>query len=108
MVGEAIGDLVYKTRTMSECKNIMFAHASVVVALPGGLGTFDEVLEALTLLQLNAHPTKIGFVNVEGYFDFFLACVRKMIEEGFLEADWKDMFLVRPTAVGAHGGAAVF
>ncbi|RNE95006.1 lysine decarboxylase-like protein [Trypanosoma rangeli] len=97
--GTLIGDVVYMTETMSERKSIMFAHSSAVVTLPGGMGTFDELLEVLTLLLINAHRTKIGFVNVDGYFEPLFACVRNMIQEGFVEAKCMDAFVVRPTAV---------
>ncbi|KEG15070.1 lysine decarboxylase-like protein [Trypanosoma grayi] len=99
VMGDMLGDVVYMTQTMSERKSIMFAHSSMVVALPGGLGTFDELLEVLTLQQLNAYQTKIGIVNVDGFFDPFLAHLQHMVREGFLEEYITSAFVVRPTAV---------
>ncbi|ORC87772.1 lysine decarboxylase-like protein [Trypanosoma theileri] len=97
--GAKIGDILYMTETMSERKSIMFAHADTVVALPGGAGTFDELLEVLTLLQLNAYRPKVGLVNVDGFFDPFIALMKHMVTEGFMEELVLQAFVVRPTAV---------
>ncbi|KPA76193.1 lysine decarboxylase-like protein [Leptomonas pyrrhocoris] len=97
--GQTIGDLIYTTATMSERKSIMFAHANTVVALPGGVGTFDELLEVLTLFQLNAYRPKIGIVNVEGFFDPFLALLHHLVAEGFLEEKIFGFVVIKPTAV---------
>ncbi|EPY23841.1 lysine decarboxylase-like protein [Strigomonas culicis] len=97
--GDMIGDLVYTTETMSERKSIMFAHADTVVALPGGVGTFDELLEVITLHQLNAYRPKIGVVNANHFFDPFLQLLRHLIAEGFVEEAVLDMVVVRPTAL---------
>lgn len=97
--GHTIGDLIYTTSTMSERKSIMFAHANTVVALPGGVGTFDELLEVITLFQLNAYRPKIGIVNVKGFFDPFVALLHHLVEEGFLEKDIFKFVVIKPTAV---------
>ncbi|KAG5508212.1 hypothetical protein JKF63_05468 [Porcisia hertigi] len=97
--GAMIGDRIYTTATMSERKSIMFAHANTVVALPGGVGTFDELLEVITLFQLNAYRPKIGIVNVEGFFEPFIALLKHLIGEGFLEEKVFDFLVIKPTAV---------
>lgn len=98
--GEMIGDVLYFTSNMSERKSIMFAHADCVVAMPGGVGTFDELLEVLTLYQLNAYRPKIGLVNVDGFFNPFLTLLDNLIGEGFVEATIKDLVLVDDSATG--------
>ncbi|GET87636.1 ysine decarboxylase-like protein [Leishmania tarentolae] len=97
--GSMIGDRIYTTATMSERKSIMFAHANTVVALPGGVGTFDELLEVITLFQLNAYRPKIGIVNVEGFFDPFVALLKHLIAEGFLEEKIFNFLVIKPTAI---------
>ncbi|KAH9599384.1 Antibiotic biosynthesis monooxygenase domain [Trypanosoma melophagium] len=97
--GEKIGDVLYMTETMSERKSIMFAHADTVVGLPGGIGTFDELLEVMTLLQLNAYRPKVGLLNVDGFFDPFLELLRHMVREGFLEEVAIQALVVRSTTV---------
>ncbi|CBZ25438.1 ysine decarboxylase-like protein [Leishmania mexicana MHOM/GT/2001/U1103] len=97
--GAMIGDRIYTAATMSERKSIMFAHSNTVVALPGGVGTFDELLEVITLFQLNAYRPKIGIVNVDGFFDPFVALLRHLIAEGFVEEKVFDFLVIKPTAV---------
>lgn len=96
--GEMIGDLIYYAETLSVRKSIMFAHADTVVALPGGVGTFDELLEVITLFQLNAYRPKIALVNVNGFFEPFLALLRHLVREGFLEDRVLQTVLVKETA----------
>jgi uncharacterized protein (TIGR00730 family) len=95
--GEMIGEVIL-TNTMAERKTVLFAHAKQVIALPGGLGTFDELLEALTLQQLGAIRVKIGILNVNKYFDPFLAMVENAIAEGFVEAAARGYFVVAETS----------
>ncbi|CCW63932.1 unnamed protein product [Phytomonas sp. EM1] len=95
---EVIGDLVYYTETMSERKSIMFACADVVVALPGGIGTFDELLEVLTLFQLDAYRPKIGLLNVDGFYEPFMTLLRHLVAEGFLPEDVFSTFVMASTA----------
>lgn len=96
--GELIGERRFFTETMSERKGIMFAAADTIVALPGGMGTFDELLEVLTLFQLNAYRPKMGVVNVNGFFDPFMAMLHHLVTEGFLESSVFDSFVIKPTA----------
>lgn len=98
--GETIGDVNYFTSTMAERKSIMFAHSDTVVAMPGGAGTFDELLEVITLFQLNAYRPRIGLVNVCGFFDPFVALLDHLIAEGFLEKAVKDFVVMDATARG--------
>jgi uncharacterized protein (TIGR00730 family) len=71
-------------RTMHERKAMMTDLADAFIALPGGLGTFDELFEALTWAQLGIHQKPIGVLNIEGYFDPLLSMIDRAIEEGFV------------------------
>ena len=83
---------------MSERKTIMFNNSQIVVALPGGIGTFDELLEAMTLVQLNALQLRgIGLLNTEGFFNPFLAMCEAMVREGFLQAECVSSLCVADT-----------
>jgi cytokinin riboside 5'-monophosphate phosphoribohydrolase len=95
--GDSIGQ-VFVTSTMSERKSIMFALSDSVIALPGGLGTFDELLETLTLFQLNAYRPRIGLLNVAGFFTPFMTILENMIAEGFVESHALKYFIVRDDA----------
>ena len=63
-------ELIY-TETMRERKAIMESHADAFIAVPGGIGTFDELFEILTLKQLGRHNKPVVIFNINGYFDGF-------------------------------------
>jgi cytokinin riboside 5'-monophosphate phosphoribohydrolase len=95
--GDSVGQ-VFATDTMAERKSIMFGLSDVVISLPGGIGTFDELLEVLTLFQLNAYRPKIGLLNVSGFYLPLIAMLEHTVREGFLEANALKYFVVRDTA----------
>lgn len=72
------------TKNMHERKQVMAAEADIFVALPGGFGTFEEILEIITWRQLNLHKSPIGFLNVNGYFDGLLSFFEKARHSGFI------------------------
>jgi uncharacterized protein (TIGR00730 family) len=64
------------------------------LALPGGIGTFEELFEVWTWNQLGYHDKPLGLLNVAGYYDSLLAFMRQSVEQGFLN-DWQlDMLAV--------------
>jgi uncharacterized protein (TIGR00730 family) len=71
------------TDTMHERKKIMFANAEATVVLPGGPGTLDEMFEVLTWRQLGLHDKPLYLMNVNGYWDPFLALIDHVIGRGF-------------------------
>lgn len=75
-------------------KALMADLADAIVALPGGLGTFDELFEALTWAQLGLHPKPIGLLNVEGYFAPLLALIDHAVVEGFVAPEGRSLILV--------------
>lgn len=68
------------TKDMHERKEIIAQQADAFVALPGGIGTFEELLEILTWKQLGLHTKPIGILNVDGYYDLLLQCFQQMVE----------------------------
>jgi predicted Rossmann-fold nucleotide-binding protein len=79
----------------------MDARADAFVALPGGFGTLEELLEVLTLRQLRLHDRPIVLVNVAGYWDPFLAMVAEMVANGFVPLGEGALFQVAGTAAEA-------
>jgi uncharacterized protein (TIGR00730 family) len=73
--------------SMHSRKALMIDRSDVLVALPGGLGTMDELFEALTWLQLNLHAKPVYVVNIGGYFDELLALITKMHVMEFISSD---------------------
>jgi uncharacterized protein (TIGR00730 family) len=71
---------------LSERKAAMARRADAFVALPGGMGTLEELFEILTWSQLGIHGKPVALLNVEGYFDALLAFLDHQVAEGFLRA----------------------
>ncbi len=76
--------------TMHERKTLMASLSQATVALPGSMGTMDELFESLTWAQLGIDVRPIGVLNVDGYYDAFLKLVDTFQREGFLDA--KNLF----------------
>ena len=66
-------DELHVVQTMHERKGLMHELSSALVALPGGLGTFEEILEALTWSVLKYHSKPVALLDVGGYFDALVA-----------------------------------
>jgi uncharacterized protein (TIGR00730 family) len=73
--------------TMHERKALMADRADAFLALPGGLGTLDELFEIFTWAQLGLHDKPIGLLNVAGYFDGLVTLVDHMVTEGFVRVE---------------------
>lgn len=78
------------TETMSQRKEKMREGTSLAVALPGGIGTLDELAETLTLVKLGKYEGKVVLMNYDGFYDPFINLIRhyisiKMLDPNFLE-----------------------
>src|SRR5439155_25979314 len=82
------------TRDMHERKRIMFERADAFVALPGGIGTLEELVEQLTWAQLGRHRKPILIANINGYWDPLLTLVAHMRERAFVPESLAVNFLV--------------
>lgn len=78
---------------MHERKRLMAEHADAFVALPGGIGTFEEFFEVWTWRQLGYHDKPVGLLNVGGLYDGLLDFLRTTVEHQFIN-DWQ-MELIR-------------
>ena len=76
-------DFVF-TDTMSQRKARMEAEADAFIALPGGIGTYEEFFEALTLKQLGRHRKPMALLNTLGYYDGFDTLLRETAMRGFM------------------------
>ncbi len=79
--------------TMHERKAHMHTQADGFIALPGGLGTFDELFETLTWGQIGVHEKPVGLLNMRGYFDPLLALLLHAEREGFIFPEHRQMLL---------------
>lgn len=73
------------TDTMRERKAEMEARADAFIIAPGGIGTFEEFFEVLTLKQLGRHNKPIALFNLGGYYDDMIALIEKAIRENFMK-----------------------
>ena len=71
------------TATMSQRKQAMVARADAFIAAPGGVGTLDELFEAVTLVSLDQHSAPVALYNVAGFSDGLLAFLQKLRQEDF-------------------------
>lgn len=85
--------LIY-THTMRERKEIMEQKSDGFVMMPGGIGTFEEFFEILTLKQLDRHRKPIAVYNVNGYYDKLLEMLENAVSEGFMSEKCMKLFFV--------------
>jgi len=82
------------TETMHERKKLMLGNSDAVIALPGGPGTLDELVEVLTWRHLGLHDKPMFLLNTDDYWGPLLALFDHMIAEGFVSAAFRDYFTV--------------
>ena len=84
--------------SMHERKALMASLADGFVALPGGLGTLEEMFEILTWAQLGIHQKPVGVLDVDGYWTGLLGLLRHAAEEGFVRPEYATLLLVESRA----------
>ncbi|MDI9338083.1 MAG: TIGR00730 family Rossman fold protein [Alphaproteobacteria bacterium] len=75
---------IYFVNTMHERKAKMYQLCDGVIALPGGLGTLDELFEMATWRQLGLHDKPVGLLNLEHYYTHLISLLNTMLETGFI------------------------
>ena len=93
VVHEGVSELIV-TPDMPTRKTKMFEMSDAFVALPGGFGTLDELFEVLTFSQLGYQPKPIGILNVANYYAPLVALIDHAVNEGFITAHFRDIFIV--------------
>ena len=86
--------------SMHARKTMMAALSDGFIALPGGYGTLEEIVEIITCGQLRFHDKPCGLLNINGFFDHLLAYLDHTHKEGFLRRENRDMLLVDSDPVG--------
>ena len=86
--------------SMHARKTMMAALSDGFIAMPGGFGTLEEIIEIVTWGQLHFHDKPCGLLNVDGYFDHLLAWMDHANQEGFLRRANRDMILVDDDPAG--------
>ncbi|XP_059637647.1 cytokinin riboside 5'-monophosphate phosphoribohydrolase LOG1-like [Cornus florida] len=97
IIGETIGE-VRAVSGMHQRKAEMARHADAFIALPGGYGTLEELLEVITWAQLGIHDKPVGLLNVEGYYNSLLSFIDKAVDEGFIAPSARQIIVSAQTA----------
>ena len=93
-VGHAGLHELHVVPTMHARKQMMAERANAFIALPGGIGTLEELYEVWTWRQLGYHDQPIGLLNVDGYYDELLRFMAHSVEQGFLSPAQHDVLQV--------------
>lgn len=83
-------------KTMHERKAMMAELSDGFIAMPGGIGTFEEFFEIVTWAQLGFHSKPCALLNVNGFYDPLLRLVDHAIEERFIKASQRNILIVQP------------
>lgn len=86
------------TDSMRERKKIMEDDADAFIITPGGVGTFEELFEVITLKQLNRHDKAIVFLNIENYYDELEKFMRTACERKFITPSCLKLYEIKDTA----------
>ena len=93
-------DELHIVQNMHERKAMMAERSDAFVALPGGIGTFEELFEVWTWRQLGYHGKPLGLLNVAGYYDGLLGFLQTSVKCGFM-GDWQMQLLQTETTPAA-------
>ncbi|CAN1215922.1 Cytokinin riboside 5'-monophosphate phosphoribohydrolase LOG5 [Linum perenne] len=102
ITSETVGE-VRPVADMHQRKAEMACHSDCFIALPGGYGTLEELLEVITWAQLGIHnkPVKIsavGLLNVDGYYNNLLTFIDKAVDDGFIKPSQRSIIVSAPNA----------
>lgn len=92
---------IIATSTMHERKSTLASMSQAVIALPGGCGTMEELLEAITWRQLNIAPKPIVMLNTLGYYNPLVEMLNHAIEHGFMKASHNRLWRLAQSPVQA-------
>ncbi|MED6137675.1 Cytokinin riboside 5'-monophosphate phosphoribohydrolase log7, variant 2 [Stylosanthes scabra] len=96
ITGDPIGE-VRAVSNMHQRKAEMARQADAFIALPGGYGTLEELLEVITWAQLGIHTKPVGLLNVDGFYNSLLSFIDKAVDEGFISPTSRRIIVSAPT-----------
>ena len=89
------------TSDMRDRKRVMDERSDAFITLPGGFGTLEELLEIITLKQLQYHNKPVVLLNISGFFDDLLKLFDRIFNENFALHEFSQLYYVAPTAEDA-------
>jgi len=96
IIGKTIGEEL-QVPTMSNQLNAMFNHVDAFIALPGGLGTLEEIFHIFSWAQLHIHHKPIGLLNVNDFYDKLLSFLDHAVEHEFLTSSARQIIISAAT-----------
>ena len=85
---------LHNMKTMHERKALMAHLSDAFIALPGGIGTLEEITEIITLLQLGYHQKPCGILNIAGYFDTLISFLDQMVSKAFSTIKSRNLIFI--------------
>jgi uncharacterized protein (TIGR00730 family) len=99
---------LHVTEDMHSRKALLASMADAFIALPGGLGTFEELFEILTWAQIGLHTKPVGVLNVDGYFDPLLDLIDHARSRGFIYDEHRSLLICGKTPEAVLEGMASY
>lgn len=90
-------------RNLSERKDIMLERSDILVALPGGVGTLDEIFHVLAAATIGYHTKRVVLYNVNGFWDSLVATLDEMLQAGFVRGEFEKYFEVANSIAELEG-----
>lgn len=90
-------DKTFKTKNLSDRKDIIVDESDVLVALPGGIGTFDEIFHTMAASSIGYHTKKVIFYNIDGFYDNLLTILSSLYQNQFSRHPLNHYFDVAET-----------
>lgn len=87
-------DELHVVDTMHQRKQMMAERSDAFIALPGGIGTFEELFEVWTWRQLGYHDKPVALLNVDGYYDKLVEFLKQTERRGFVHPEQRELLLV--------------
>lgn len=81
-------------RNLSERKDVMLERSDILVALPGGVGTLDEIFHVMAAATIGYHTKRVVLYNVNGFWDSLVATLDEMLQAGFIRGEFERYFSV--------------
>jgi uncharacterized protein (TIGR00730 family) len=91
-------DRMIVTPTLRERKTVMEEQADAFIGLPGGFGTLEEILEILTLKQLQQHNKPVVFINTGNFFQHLINLFDHILNEKFAKSTYRQLYFFAPDA----------
>lgn len=83
-------DIDFRCNNLSDRKDTMLQEAQVMVALPGGIGTLDEIFTVMASATIGYHHKKIIFYNIEGFWNKLIELLDELERKNFIRGSWRD------------------